>query len=190
MVMMAPPIVSAVEEVAQHGPGEARVIVLSASGRPFTQSTARAFAELPHLILLCGHYEGIDQRAVDILDGDEISIGDYILTGGELPALVVIDAVTRLLPGVIDHASTADESFEEGLLEHPHYTRPAVYREREVPAPLLSGHHAMIKAWRRAEALRRTVQRRPDLLKTAQLSEADKQLLEELTNGSTHGGVP
>lgn len=179
MVMMAPPIVRAVETVNELHREPAHVVFLSASGHPFTQSVARAFAQKPHLVLVCGHYEGIDQRAIEILGGDEISIGDYVLTGGEIPALVIIDAVTRLIPGVIDHASTEDESYETVLLEHPHYTRPASFRGREVPAQLLSGHHAMIDRWRRAQSLLRTRQRRPDLLRGAFLTDVDQQLLQE-----------
>lgn len=189
MVMMAPPIVCAVEATMNQHPAPADVIFLSASGRPFTQAIAREFARRPRLILVCGHYEGIDQRAIDLLQADEISIGDYVLTGGELPALVLIDAVTRLLPGVIDHASTDDESFETGILEYPHYTRPASYRGVDVPAPLLSGHHANIARWRRERALARTFDRRPDLLVEAPLSEDDRKLLATLEDGG-HEGEP
>lgn len=182
MVMMAPPIVHAVEALTAPHLMETRVVFLSASGRPFSQAVARDFATLSRLVLVCGHYEGIDQRAVDLLDGDEISIGDYVLTGGEIPALVVVDAVTRLLPGVIDHASTEEESFETGLLEYPHYTRPASFRGLDVPAPLLSGHHGMVARWRRTEALRRTWQRRPDLLQRDSLSEADRLALDAMSS--------
>lgn len=181
MVMMAPPIVHAVEDMASLQFSPPHVVFMAASGRPFTQDVAREFARLPYLVIVCGHYEGIDQRAVDVLDGDEVSIGDYVLTGGELPALVLIDAVTRLMPGVIDHTSIADESFETGLLEYPHYTRPASFRGFDVPTPLLSGHHAMIERWRRERALERTLRRRPDLLHDASLSAADQALLDKLT---------
>ena len=166
MVMMAPPIVHAVESVvtASDEPSPP-VVVLSASGRPFDQPMARRFAALSQLVLVCGHYEGIDQRAVDILGAEEISIGDYVLTGGELAAMVVVDAVVRLIPGVIDEGSIAEESFEDVLLEYPHYTRPASFRGREIPPVLLSGHHANIAAWRRERATERTAERRPDLLR-------------------------
>lgn len=179
MVMMAPPVVSAVEAMNERHREPAHVVFLSASGRPFTQAVAREFAQKPHLVLVCGHYEGIDQRAIELLGGDEVSIGDYVLTGGEIPALVIIDAVTRLIPGVIDHASIADESYETGLLEHPHYTRPASFRGLDVPAQLLSGHHALIDRWRRKQSLLRTRQRRPDLLRDADLTDIDQQTLQE-----------
>jgi tRNA (guanine37-N1)-methyltransferase len=140
---------------------------MSAGGQRFTQGMAHDLARAGRIALICGHYEGIDQRVADILEGDEVSIGDYVLTGGELPAMVVTDAVTRLVPGVIDAASIADESHgdpERPLLEYPHYTRPVTYRGHEVPEVLLSGHHARIEAWRRAQATARTRARRPDLL--------------------------
>jgi tRNA (guanine37-N1)-methyltransferase len=128
--------------------------------------------------LVCGHYEGIDERVVEILSADELSIGDFVLTGGELPAMVVVDAVSRLIPGVIDSASIAEESHESGLVEYPHYTRPATYRGLSVPDVLLSGHHANIARWRRAEALRRTARRRPDLLAHADLT-PDERILSQ-----------
>ncbi len=167
MVMKAPPIVEAVEAVLGDERPRTRIALLSASGRPFTQAVARELAARPRLALICGHYEGIDDRVVDILEADELSIGDYVLTGGEIPAMVVADAVIRLIPGVIDPASVAEESHadpREALLEYPHYTRPVSYRGLTVPDILLSGHHARIAAWRRAEALTRTRRHRPDLV--------------------------
>jgi tRNA (guanine37-N1)-methyltransferase len=167
MVMKAPPIVEAVEDVLGNDLGTARIAIMSAGGRRFTQAMANELAGCPRLALICGHYEGIDQRVADILGADELSVGDYVLTGGELPAMVVTDAVVRLIPGVIDAASVADESHgdaDQPLVEYPHYTRPVSYRGHDVPEVLLSGHHARIEAWRREAALKRTRQRRPDLL--------------------------
>lgn len=143
------------------------VILMTPQGRPFSQAIARELSEKPHLALLCGHYEGIDERAVDLLVTDEISIGDYVLTGGEAAALVVIEAVARLVPGVLgNEASPLEESFSEGLLEAPCYTRPAVWRGQNVPEVLLSGHHGETAKWKRREALKRTLERRPDLAKS------------------------
>jgi len=170
MVMTAPPIVAAVEGITGADLDTARVIVLSASGRPFTQTVANALARQSRIVLVCGRYEGIDDRAGLALGADELSIGDYVLTGGELAAMVIVDAVTRLVPGVINAASTAADSHEGGLVEHPHYTRPETFRGLPVPPVLLGGNHAEIARWRRREALRRTAQRRPDLLPAATLS--------------------
>jgi len=162
MLLKPEPIFEAVESLA----GDAtRVVLLSPAGRLFNQSLARELARETHLLLICASYEGVDQRVVDSLVDDEISIGDYVLTNGALPAMVVIDAVTRLLPGVLgDDESAADESFSHGLLEYPHYTRPAEYRGLKVPEVLLSGNHAEIEKWRREQARQRTQKRRPDLL--------------------------
>lgn len=181
MVMLPEPIARALETVRSLDPGErARAIALTPAGRRFTQEVARELAQEQWLILLCGHYEGIDQRALALCD-EELSIGDYVLTGGELPAMVVIDAVARLRPGVLgDERSPAEESFDGGLLEYPHYTRPAVWRGIPVPEVLLSGNHAAIRRWRRKEALRRTWLRRPDLLRGRRLSPEDERLLREV----------
>jgi tRNA (guanine37-N1)-methyltransferase len=184
MVMMAPPIVAAVEETLRDALGNTRVLAMSAGGRLFNQSLAEELARETHLAIICGRYEGIDDRAVQILDAEEISIGDYVLTGGELPAAVVIDAVTRLLPGVIDAASTAEESHREGLVEYPQYTRPPVYRGLEVPSVLLSGHHAEIARWRRDQAIRRTARLRPDLLDLESLSAAERLVIEQEWTGN------
>jgi tRNA (guanine37-N1)-methyltransferase len=143
------------------------VILMTPQGRPFSQAIARELSEQPHLALLCGHYEGIDERAVNLLVTDEISIGDYVLTGGEAAALVIIEAVARLVPGVLgNEASPLEESFSEGLLEAPCYTRPALWRGQNVPEVLLSGHHGETARWKRREALKRTLERRPDLAKS------------------------
>lgn len=167
MVMMAPPIVEAVESVLGDDLPNTRVIIMSAAGRLFRQGIAQELAAARRIALICGHYEGIDDRVAAILNAEELSIGDYVLTGGELPAMVVADAIIRLIPGVIDAASIAEESHGAGehLVEYPQYTRPAEFRGHRVPDILLSGHHANIARWRRAEALRRTAERRPDLLK-------------------------
>ena len=161
MVLKVEPIAMALEELRQPA---SRVILLSAQGRRFYQATAKRLAGEKHLIMISGHYEGIDQRVAEHLVDEEISLGDYILTNGTLAALVVTDAVVRLLPGVLgDEQSAADESFSHGLLEYPHYTRPAEFRGWKVPDVLLSGNHAAIEAWRREQARERTRERRPDL---------------------------
>ena len=191
MVMIAPPIVEGVEATLGADLGQVPVILLSAAGERFDQRFARRLAGQRRLALVCGHYEGIDQRVADLLGATELSIGDYVLTGGELPAMVVVDAVTRLLPGAIHAASTAEESHESGLLEHPQYTRPATYRGLDVPPVLFSGHHAEIARWRREQAIRRTARRRPDLLRRALLSERERELAETLladAPGDASGG--
>jgi tRNA (guanine37-N1)-methyltransferase len=157
MVLMAPPIVEGVEEVLGGRP--ARVLMTSAGGRTFDQSIAHALAAESEIVLVCGHYEGIDARAAELLEAEEISIGNYVLTGGELPAMVIVDAVTRLIPGVIDDASIVEESHQNGLVEYDHYTRPPEYRGLAVPPVLLSGHHAEIAAWRRQQSIERTERR-------------------------------
>ena len=166
MVMMCPPLFDAVAKVESEDPAPATRIPLCPQGEPFTQATARELASMPRLLLICGHYEGFDERIRAGLKPREISIGDYVLSGGEAAAMVVIDAVVRLLPGALgDEQSATEESFSSGLLEYPHYTRPREFRGMAVPEVLLSGDHAKIEQWRRAEALKRTLQRRPDLLK-------------------------
>ena len=179
MVMKPEPIFAAVEGI-QPGPG-ARIVVTSPQGRPFDQALAQELAGCPQLIIICGHYEGIDERVIENLATDLISLGDFVLTGGELAAMAITDAVTRLLPGVLgDAESSREESFSEGLLEYPHYTRPPLFREWAVPEVLLGGHHAEICRWRRQEALRRTWQRRPELLTQAPLTPEDKDFLRGL----------
>lgn len=163
MVLKVEPVARALDELRSE---HSRVILLSAQGTRFDQAAARRLAGERHLIMISGHYEGVDQRVADHLVDEEISLGDYVLTNGTLAALVVADAVTRLLPGVLGDAHSAeDESFSHGLLEYPHYTRPAEFRGWKVPDVLLSGHHAEIEAWRRAQAVDRTQKRRPDLTK-------------------------
>jgi len=165
MVLMAEPIYRAVEAARAERPElRTRVVLLDPAGRPFTQSVARELAAWDRLVLVCGRYEGVDERVRALVD-EELSIGDYVVSGGELPAMVVIDAVARLVPGVVgEPESVARESFEERLLDHPQYTRPADFRGMKVPEVLLSGHHADIESWRRRMALERTRERRPDLL--------------------------
>lgn len=185
MVMKPEPIWNAVEGVLGFDPtgrpDVPPIILLTPQGRLFTQEVARELATYPRLLLICGRYEGVDERVRQYLCTHELSIGDYVLTGGEIPAMVVVDAVIRLLPGVLgDPGATVDDSHATGLLEYPHYTRPAVYRGFAVPEVLLSGHHAEIERWRRREALRRTLQRRPDLLARANLSQADREYLAQL----------
>ncbi len=163
MVMMAQPIGSAIEAVDPgHG---ARRIYLSPKGRTLKQEHIFRLAEEEHLVLLCGHYEGVDQRAIDLYIDEEISIGDYVLTGGELPAMVLVDGVSRYIDGVLSPASLVDESFSEGLLEYPHYTRPVEYKGLTVPEVLRGGNHAEIDKWRREQAIAITKKNRPDLLK-------------------------
>jgi tRNA (guanine37-N1)-methyltransferase len=160
MVMMADPVFRAVESLEERG----RVILLSPAGRRLDQALVRELAEEPHLVLICGRYEGVDERVAEGLPAEEISVGDYVLSGGEVPALVMIEAVTRLVPGVVGRRESLDrESFEQGLLDHPQYTRPREYRGMAVPEELLSGNHARIEAWRREQAERKTRRHRPDL---------------------------
>jgi tRNA (guanine37-N1)-methyltransferase len=178
MVLKPDVLIAAIEAVRGE---DGYVILLTPQGRLFTQQVARELAQKPHLVLVCGHYEGVDERVRLLAVDDEISIGDYVLTGGELAAMVVVDATVRLLPGVLgDEASIREESHSSGLLEYPHYTRPPEFRGLRVPDVLLSGHHAQIARWRRREALRRTLERRPDLLAKAPLTAEDLKLLEEI----------
>jgi tRNA (guanine37-N1)-methyltransferase len=181
MVMKAEPLVRAVEQIrAARGTPDA-VILLTPQGRPFQQAEAVRLSALAHIALLCGRYEGMDERVRELVAAEELSIGDYVLSGGELPALVVVDAVSRLVPGVVgDEQSVEQDSFSRGLLDYPHYTRPAEYAGRAVPEVLLSGHHADVRRWRRRAALARTLERRPDLLATAELDEEDRVLLDEV----------
>ncbi len=180
MVMKPEPIFTAVESVLGVPPS-CPVILLTPQGRVFTQKVAQELSQQPHLALLCGRYEGIDERVREHLVTDEISIGDYVLSGGELPALVLIDAITRLIPGALgDPQGAWDDSHATGLLEYPHYTRPPEFRQWRVPEILLSGDHARIAQWRRQQALLRTWHRRPDLLEKANLSEKDRDFLDGL----------
>jgi tRNA (guanine37-N1)-methyltransferase len=176
MVMRPEPLFAAIEPLRVAG---SQVILLDPAGERLTDALARELATARHLVLVCGRYEGIDERARALADR-EVSIGDYVLTGGELPALVLIDAVGRLVPGVIEADSHESDSFSDGLLEGPSYTRPERFRDAVVPPVLLSGHHAEVARWRRIEALRRTLARRPDLLDTAPLTDEDRAILDDL----------
>jgi tRNA (guanine37-N1)-methyltransferase len=163
---------------------------MSPAGRTLTQAVVRRLAGLKHLVVLCGRYEGIDERVCQHVATEEMSIGDYVLSGGELPALVVVDAVSRLVPGVVgDDQSVEADSFTRGLLDYPHYTRPADYRGHRVPDVLVSGHHGEIRKWRRLEALRRTFERRPDLLETAQLDAEEREFVHELRRRAAARGL-
>jgi tRNA (guanine37-N1)-methyltransferase len=183
MVMKPGPIVAAVENVLK-GKGteyKSPIILLSPQGRLLTQALAQELARVPRLALICGHYEGVDDRVGEILGAVEISIGDYVLTGGEIPAMAIVDAVARYIPGVVGQPSAPlQDSHATGLLEQPQYTRPLEFRELRVPDILLSGNHGEVARWRRRESLRRTFERRPDLLARADLTEEDKQFLHDL----------
>ena len=180
MVMMAQPIIDAMNEVRKDMPF-ARRIYLGPRGKKLTSSLARELSREKGLILLCGHYEGVDQRALDVCIDEEISIGDYILTGGEPAAMVLVDCVARFIPGVLGSSESSEyESFSDGLLEYPQYTRPRVLNGMEVPEILLNGDHAKIQAWRRKESLKATLRFRPDLLNTAPLDGQDRQVLESI----------
>jgi len=186
MVMKVEPVVEAIEAAKAEGPqpedeGDRRVIYLTPQGRPYTQAEALRLSKLRHLILVCGHYEGVDERVRQLAVDEEISIGDYVLTGGELPAMVIVDSVVRLLPGAVGNPeSVRRESFWDGLLDFPHYTRPETFRGLKVPEILLSGHHLQIERWRRRKALERTLERRPDLLERADLSPEDREMLDRI----------
>ncbi|RFU68893.1 tRNA (guanosine(37)-N1)-methyltransferase TrmD [Bacillus sp. V59.32b] len=181
MVLKPQPIFDAVSSLNEEAVQKPRIILLCPQGERYSQRKAEEFAKEEHLIFVCGHYEGYDERIREHLVTDEISIGDYVLTGGELGAMVIIDSVVRLLPGVLGNEdSPVLDSYSSGLLEHPHYTRPADFRGMKVPDTLVSGNHKKIEEWRMKESLRRTWTRRPDLLKDYQLSEIEKKLLEEL----------
>ena len=179
MVMKPEPLVAAIGDVRKNYPAS-KVILLSPQGRIFDQGIAFELSRLDHICLVCGRYEGVDERIRNHYVDDEISIGDYVLTGGEFAALVIVDAVTRLLPGVLgSNESLTEESFTTGLLEYPHYTRPEIFGDHRVPDILLSGNHGAIRRWRRQQALVRTWQRRPDLLEKYHLSREDEELLAE-----------
>ena len=175
MVMKPEPFFVALAKIRECRGEPDAVVLLTPAGVPFTQVGARRLVALGHFVLLCGRYEGIDERVREALATEELSVGDYVLSGGEIPALAVVDAVARLVPGVVgDEQSVEGDSFTRGLLDYPHYTRPAEFEGREVPSVLLSGHHAEIRRWRREAALARTAERRPDLLAAAAL-DADEQ---------------
>ena len=181
MVMQPEPICEAFEDLAAKIGRRPRVLYMTPQGRVFNQSIAEELAEEEDLVFLCGHYEGIDERALELLVTDYLSIGDYVLTGGELPAMVMIDCISRLVPGVLNNDVSAEfESFHDNLLEYPQYTRPEVFRGLRVPEVLLSGHHKNIEEWRRFRSIERTLERRPDLLEEAKLSKKEAGFLEEL----------
>ena len=181
MVMKPEPLVRVVENIrATRGTPDA-VVLLTPQGRPFRQAEAVRLGGLAHIVLLCGRYEGMDERVRELVATEELSIGDYVLSGGELPALVIVDAVSRLVPGVVgDEQSVEADSFTSGLLDYPHYTRPAEFAGLKVPDVLLSGHHAEVRRWRRKAALARTLERRPELLNEATLGDEDRALLDEI----------
>ncbi|MGN1385209.1 MAG: tRNA (guanosine(37)-N1)-methyltransferase TrmD [Bacillus sp. (in: firmicutes)] len=181
MVLKAQPIFSAVEHLQERSEKKPRVILLCPQGERYTQRKAEELAKEDHLIFVCGHYEGYDERIREHVVTDEISLGDYVLTGGELGAMVIIDSVVRLLPGVLGNEdSPIKDSYSSGLLEHPHYTRPYDFRGYKVPDTLMSGNHKLIEEWRMKESLRRTWQRRPDLLEHIELTPQEKKWLEEI----------
>ncbi|MDQ7850294.1 MAG: tRNA (guanosine(37)-N1)-methyltransferase TrmD [Armatimonadota bacterium] len=181
MVMKVEPFYAAVEAIRRQSGETPRILLPSPQGRLLTQALLAELARAPQVVILCGRYEGVDERVVEGLGAEEVSIGDYVLSGGELPAMVIVEGLARLVPGVVgDQQSVAEESFSAGLLDFPHYTRPPEFRGMRVPQVLLSGHHEAIRRWRRKEQLRRTRSRRPDLLQRAALSEEDRRLLEEI----------
>ena len=181
MVMFPQPIADCFAAVCEQAGCRPHLIYMSPQGKTLTQQRARELAQMPNLCILCGHYEGVDERVLDALVDEQISIGDYVLTGGELPALVLADCVSRMIPGVLsDDVCFEDESHYSGLLEYPQYTRPAVWEDREIPPVLLTGHHKNIEAWRREQSLLRTLKHRPDMLKTAQLTPKERAFLEQM----------
>ena len=179
MVMKPEPLFRAVEAVS-HGAVDASVVMLSPQGRLLTQRVAQDLAARERVVLICGRYEGVDERVIEAVADDEISIGDYVLSGGEIPAMVVVDAVTRLIPGVLGCGESAErDSFADGLLDYPQYTRPAEYRGLKVPDVLMSGHHGEIENWRQRKALEKTLSRRPDLIERRALTANEKRILDE-----------
>lgn len=181
MVMQAAPVCDAYDALCERLGKRPRVLYMTPQGRVFNQSIAQELSQEEDLVFLCGHYEGIDERALELIVTDELSIGDYVLTGGELPAMVMIDCISRLIPGVLGSDVSAEiESFHDNLLEYPQYTRPEIYKDMRVPEVLLSGHHANIEKWRRQQSIRRTLLRRPDLLEGAVLSKKEQKYLAEL----------
>lgn len=183
MVLKPQPVFDAVEKLTAEAGGSPRIILVCPQGERYTQQKAEELAREEHLMFICGHYEGYDERIREHLSTDEISIGDFVLTGGELPAMMIADSVVRLLPGVLGkEESHLEDSFSTGLLEHPHYTRPADYKGLKVPDVLTSGNHAKVKEWRRKESLRRTFLRRPDLLENYPLSEEERKWISEWKN--------
>jgi tRNA (guanine37-N1)-methyltransferase len=182
MVFKPEPLFRAVDAIREQGGEPDAILLTSPQGRVFTQAGAERLAGMRHVVVLCGRYEGVDDRVRASLATEEVSIGDYVLTGGEIPAMVIVDAVVRLLPGAVgDEESLKDESFTSGLLDYPHYTRPAEYRGLTVPDVLLSGHHEQVRRWRKRQAVARTLARRPDLLTAAELDDEERAIVRELT---------
>ena len=180
MLMQAGPVYGAYEHVLSKAKSKPRVIYLSPQGQTFSQAMAEEFAKEEELVFLCGHYEGIDERVLEEIVTDYVSIGDYVLTGGELPAMVMIDAISRLVPGVLHNDVSAEfESFQDNLLEYPQYTRPEEWHGKKVPPVLLSGHHVNIEKWRREQSIIRTAERRPDLLEKAELTQKEKEMVKK-----------
>jgi len=187
MVMKPEPLVRAVEHVVETSGQPDTVILLSPQGRRFTQAEARRLSKLERIVLVCGRYEGVDDRVRELVAAEELSVGDFVVSGGELPALLVVDAVSRLVPGVVgDEQSVEQDSFSRGLLDHPHYTRPPAFMGLQVPDVLLSGHHEQVNRWRRTAALRQTLRARPELLDDADLDDEDRAILEELRKETGH----
>ena len=181
MLMQAGPVFGAYQSIAEKTDKKPRVIYLSPQGQTFSQEMAEDFAKEEELVFLCGHYEGIDERVLEEIVTDYVSIGDYVLTGGELPAMVMIDAISRLIPGVLHNDASAEfESFQDNLLEYPQYTRPEEWHGKKVPEVLLSGHHVNIEKWRREQSVIRTAKRRPDLLEKAELTQKEKELVKKV----------
>lgn len=185
MLLMAEPIAACFDDLIEHLGKKPHVIYMSPQGSVFNQQKGKELARFENIAILCGHYEGVDERVLDAYVDEQISIGDYVLTGGELPALVLADSISRMIPGVLsDDVCFEEESHYSGLLEYPQYTRPANWRGREVPPVLLTGHHANIEKWRREQSLLRTAKNRPDLLEKAELTEKDRRFLEGLRTGA------
>ena len=181
MVMQPGPVYDCYQDIVKDMDKKPRVIYMTPQGKVFSQAIAEELSKEEELIFLCGHYEGIDERVLEEIVTDELSIGDYVLTGGELPAMVMIDSISRLIPGVLNNDDSAEyESFQDGLLEYPQYTRPETFMDKKVPSVLLSGHHGNIEKWRREQSLKRTLSRRPELLEKAELTKDDKKILEKL----------
>lgn len=181
MVMQPGPVYECFKDIIKDMTHKPRVIYMTPQGKVFSQAIAEELSKEEELIFLCGHYEGIDERVLEEIVTDELSIGDYVLTGGELPAMVMIDSISRLIPGVLNNDDSAEyESFQDGLLEYPQYTRPVEFLGKKVPDVLLSGHHGKIAEWRREQSLKRTLIRRPELLETAELSTKDKKILQKI----------
>lgn len=190
MLLMAEPIAACFDALIDHLGEKPHVIYMSPQGSVFNQQKGKELAQFENIAILCGHYEGVDERVLDAYVDEQISIGDYVLTGGELPALVLADSISRMIPGVLsDDVCFEEESHYSGLLEYPQYTRPANWRGREVPPVLLTGHHANIEKWRREQSLLRTAKCRPDLLEKAELTEKDKRFLESLEGGKGTGTI-